>query len=63
MTTELSKLQAEIKQLKKDIIRFPEWIEAEGWEQYDGFDRWINQKQNDKVVETYELYKLFKNGK
>lgn len=56
-------LIAENEQLKKDVFGFAEWVVSEGWEHYDGHDRWINQRQNDKVVETHQLYKLFKNEK
>lgn len=51
------------KKYPSDAILFAEWINKEGYREYDGYDRWIAPSNNNNVYETKNLYKLFKNSK
>lgn len=47
-------------------IAFAEWINSEGYREYDGYDRWIAPQNSSNVYETKQLYEMFlkdKNGK
>lgn len=43
-------------------VQFAEWKSAEGWQNYDGADSWINTQQGNRVLETMRLYKEFSNA-
>ena len=42
-----------------DAVQFAEWINKEGYREYDGYDRWISVQHSNDVYETKELYELF----
>lgn len=44
-------------------IGFAEWVFENKWEQYDGYDRWINPSQTMDVYSTRELFELFLKSK
>jgi hypothetical protein len=40
-------------------IEFAEWLSGEGYQQYDGKDRWVAPHNSNDVYETPQLYKMF----
>ena len=38
-----------------DDIMFGVWLGANGWQPYDGHDRWVNLKANNIIVPITEL--------
>lgn len=45
--------------MKKQAILFAEWLQAEGYQEYDGVGRWIAPHNNRNVYTTEELYEMF----
>jgi hypothetical protein len=41
---------------ESEAIDMFEWIEEQGWQNYDGIDRWVKGR---KVVETNKLYEIY----
>lgn len=48
---------------KNTAIDFAEYLESEGWQQYDGRERWINLKMGDIVKTTSELFNEYLKSK
>lgn len=47
-----------IKGVKEKAIAFAEWLSGNGYQQYDGADRWISQEvSGNSVFTTEQLYK------
>lgn len=46
---------------EEQAIAFAEFISREGWQQYDGADRWINANEGNAVLGTKKLYEKFLN--
>lgn len=46
---------------KEQAVKFAEYISGQGWQQYDGADRWINVVEGNAVLETQKLYEKFIN--
>lgn len=44
---------------KQQAIAFAEWMAAEGYITYDGFDRWIAPHNNNTVYSASQLYAQF----
>jgi hypothetical protein len=44
---------------KQQSIAFATFISREGWQQYDGPDRWICITESNDVISTGHLYNLF----
>ncbi len=44
-------------------IEFIEWAYNECWQHYDSHETWINLEQNNRVLTTANLFKLFKKEK
>lgn len=44
---------------RQQSIAFSEWMAAEGYVTYDGFDRWIAPHNNNNVYSANELYSMF----
>jgi len=42
---------------KRGLVK---WADRNGWQPYDGNDRWINLKQGRKVVPIETLYSLYR---
>jgi len=40
-------------------IEFAEWLSGEGYQQYEGKERWIAPQNNNNVYETKQLYEMF----
>jgi hypothetical protein len=45
----------------RDAIEFAEWLNKEGYREYDYCDRWIAPQNNNNVYDTKQLYEMFKN--
>jgi hypothetical protein len=53
-------LKREISEYARQMaIGFAEWLSGEGYQQYDGADRWISPSQSRSVYETPTLYTMF----
>ena len=44
---------------REEAIQFAEWLSSEGYQQYDGKDRWISPHNSNCVYETKQLYEMF----
>lgn len=52
----------EVLRIAKEVaIGFLEWAISEGWQHYDGHDRWINLENGRTVLETKQLYQQYLN--
>lgn len=49
--------------VKTDAIDFAEFISGEGWQQYDGYDRWICPTESKDVISTETLYERYLKSK
>lgn len=38
---------------------FTEWYPSEGWQNYDGHDRWINPSEGNSVLTTSQLLEKY----
>lgn len=43
-------------------VKFAEFINKEGWQEYDGYDRWICPSESTQVLETKQLFQKFINN-
>lgn len=48
---------------KQTAIEFVEWVVSEGWQNYDGADRWIQYPESLAVYETKELFEKWQEEK